>query len=498
VASADGGGLSGPGRKLQSKRPLPRQFVTPLPIPPVAKPVRTENGVDHYELVEREGSARILPDARTTVWGFDGRFPGPTFDVPARTPIVVTVRNELPVPTSTHLHGGVTEPDSDGYATDLVVPRGFNTRDLHGGGHGGSMAAPSDFTLHELEKDYRYDLRQSGATLWYHDHRMDFSGPQVWRGLAGMFLVRDPDEEALGLPSGDKEIPLLICDRAFEEDGSFQYPSLDRRLRNIPGVEEAYMDGVLGDVMLVNGAPWPRLEVSNTRYRLRILNACNARPLDLALEPGTPFTQIGSDIGLLGSPQELESVPVSPAERFDVIVDFSKYPVGSEVTMVNRLGEEGTAQVMRFVVAREEQDTSTVPDRLTDYEKLNPDDAVTTRVFDFRIGARGQDTDWTINGKGFNASEYLAEPELDTVELWRFTSDFTHPVHVHLGHFQVLSRDGGDPEPKDAGWKDTVEVRAYDVVEVLVKFTGFKGRYMLHCHNLEHEDMAMMVNFRTV
>ena len=128
VASADGGGLSGPGRKLVSKRPLPRQFATPLPIPPVARPVRTENGVDHYELVEREGRARILPDARTTVWGFDGRFPGPTFDVPARKPIVVTVRNELPVPTSTHLHGGVTEPDSDGYATDLVVPRGFDTR----------------------------------------------------------------------------------------------------------------------------------------------------------------------------------------------------------------------------------------------------------------------------------------------------------------------------------------------------------------------------------
>ncbi|MFE1314378.1 multicopper oxidase family protein [Streptomyces sp. NPDC058755] len=305
-------------------------------------------------------------------------------------------------------------------------------------------------------------------------------------------------EDALPLPGGERDIPLMICDRSFEKDGSFRYPGHSPTCTGTPGVEDAYMDGVLGDVQLVNGAPWPEAEVSANRHRLRLLNASNARRYHLVLrreDGGTlPFVQIGGDGGLLAAPQSLNGIPMAPGERFDVVVDFTDCPVGSHVTLGNTLADGRMCQVMRFRVARKEKDTSHVPARLSRYAALHPASAVATRHFDFR---RSDDA-WTINGRPFSTSEILARPRLDTVERWRFTSDFHHPVHLHLAHFQVLSRGGRAPEPTDAGWKDTVDVRPYEVVDVLVRFRGHRGRYMLHCHNLEHEDMAMMANFQVI
>ncbi len=217
----------------------------------------------------------------------------------------------------------------------------------------------------EGTKDYVYPLEQPATTLWYHDHRMDFTGPQVYKGLAGFHLVRDDEEDNLGLPHGDRDIPLMITDRAFAEDGSFHYPSVDPSLRGEPGVVPEFMSGVLGDCVLVNGAPWPVLEVTNTRYRFRLLNASNARRYRLALDP---------------PPRE------------------------------------------------------------------GP------------------------------------------------------PIHIHLGRFQVLTAGGGsaDPGPFNVGWKDTVNLGSGGQAEVLVEFDGYRGKYVFHCHNLEHEDMMMMANLEVV
>jgi FtsP/CotA-like multicopper oxidase with cupredoxin domain len=188
---------------------------------------------------------------------------------------------------------------------------------------------------------------------------------------------------------------------------------------------------------------------------------------------------------------EHAAVVSAPGERHDVLVDFSAVPVGAEVTLVNTFGTGPTRDVLRFVVTRRATDDTRVPTRLADVPPPRPADAVATRQFDFRInGGR-----WTINGHAYDPAGSLAAPRLGTVELWRFTSDFHHPVHVHLAHFRVVSRSGRNPDPTDAGWKDTVDVRPYETVEVLVTFAGYRGRYMLHCHNLEHEDMAMMANF---
>ena len=459
--------------------PPVQPFAVPLPIPPVLEPARKGTTTDYYEITQKEAKARILPELKTEVWGYDGIFPGPTIEARSGRRVVVRQKNELPVPVSTHLHGAVTPPESDGYPTDLVPP----------GGH----------------KDYVYPNEQRASTHWYHDHRMDFTGPQVWRGLAGFYLVRDEAEDALTLPTGEKDVPIMIADRLFAEDGSFYYPSLDSSLTGEPGVLGAYGDGVLGDRVLVNGAVQPFFEVSNTRYRFRILNASNARQYELALDSGRPLVQVGSDGGLLSAPQTLRRIRLAPAERFDVIIDFSEYPMGSKVVLKNLLGRGSTADVMRFDVIRKEKDESRIPPRLAYVEEPEPAKAAASRSFQFERGVPGGP--WLINGEPFDPERMDARPHLDSTEVWTLDMGFgglknptgvAHPVHLHLVQFRVLDRNGKKPFPEDAGWKDTVNLLPHEKIRILARFSGHRGRYVFHCHNLEHEDMRMMANFEVV
>jgi spore coat protein A len=488
------------GTLLPSKAKLPQPFRVPLRVPTVLEPVRSDADADYYEMTQEIGGTEILPGMQTEVWGYDGIFPGPTLEARSGRKIVVRQRNELPVPVSTHLHGGRTPPESDGYPTDLIVPRGMKHH--HPEGMHGSMKTGGSRHF----KTYEYPNGQRAATLWYHDHRMDFTGPQVWRGLAGFYIIRDDEEDVLPLPGGEKDVPLMICDRSFDEDGSFLYPSLDPSLLGEPGVEDAYMNGVLGDTILVNGAPWPLMEVSNTKHRFRILNASNARRYELALDPepgdGAPFVQVGSDGGLLGAPVGHRRILIGQAERFDVIIDFSKYRVGTEVTLKNRLGEGSTADVMRFRVNSAEREESAIPERLSEmgeFEALAEPDATRTREFRFtRVGHEGR-VMWGINGEPFDPERMDARPELGSTEIWKLeVAPAAHPIHLHLVHFKVLSRNGERPLPKDAGWKDTVDLASGEEARVLVRFDGYRGRYVFHCHNLEHEDMMMMANFEVV
>ncbi len=256
------------------------------------------------------------------------------------------------------------------------------------------------------------------------------------------------------------------------------------------------MGGVLGDVILVNGAPWPRFEVANVKYRFRILNASNARKFDLALFPGSgaagAFLQIGSDGGLLAAPPGHQTLRIAPGERFDVIVDFSRYPVGSQVELVNNATMGSARRVMRFDVNRNEREESSVPARLSDVPPPQPENAVATRVMDFSYDRAS--LSWRINGQPFDPARIDARPKLETTEVWRLRTDFSHPLHLHLVHFQVLGH-GGRPMAYDAGWKDTIDLGAGETANILIRFSGYRGRYVFHCHNLEHEDMSMMGNF---
>ena len=295
-------------------------------------------------------------------------------------------------------------------------------------------------------------------------------------------------------------------------------------------MQTRYMAGVLGDVVLVNGVPWPRHEVDGTQYRLRLLNASNARRYQFALDPppptGSPFVQIASDGGLLAAPVPRDSVTLSSAERAEVIVDFGAYPVGTAVTLVNRLGTGPTIPVMQFAIVRAAPTTTSIPPVLSVIEPLDRSQAQVTRTFAFQLrrgsmvgmsaeesaahdhGAQGGGDPntgdqgggagalmWMVNGRPFDPDVDLASSRLGDIEVWRLMTDLHHPVHLHLNPFQVLRRGGRTPGAGDLGWKDTIDLVPGETAEIILRVGGYPGRYVFHCHNLEHEDMAMMANF---
>ncbi|MEV6833754.1 multicopper oxidase domain-containing protein [Streptomyces sp. NPDC051133] len=496
------------GAELRSAVPLPPAFQVPLPVPSVLRPVDTSGGTDRYEITQRAAELEVLPGMRTPMWTYDGTFPGPTIESRRGRPVTVVHRNELPVPTAVHLHGGRTRPESDGYPTDLVLPAGWpqDDHDMHAmpGMPGMPATAPMrdpEAVTTRLTRQYTYPVEQRPTMLWYHDHRMDFTAPAIWRGLAGLHFVRDDAEEALGLPSGHRELPLMIADRAFDGDGNLAYPSLDPTLRQRPGVREPYTAGVLGDVILVNGAPWPVHEADTARYRLRILNASNARHYDLeaVADDGRrlDLVQVGADQGLLGAPVTHHRLPVAPAERYDVVVDFSDQPVGRTVRLLNRLGSGRTREIMAFRITRRAVDDSRVPKILaTDLPHWRRSQVTRVREFAFRAGRMHGGRGWLIGGLPFDPARADVTTRLGDTEVWRLIADVHHPVHLHVTGYRILSRDGRPPLPHDAGLKDTISLRPGESAEIITRFDAYRGRYLFHCHNAEHEDMGMMANLR--
>jgi FtsP/CotA-like multicopper oxidase with cupredoxin domain len=445
---------------LPSIREVPR-FRVPLPVPPVLNPVRSDATGDYYEIVQREATVEILPGIQTRIWGYNGAFPGPTIRARRGRAVFVTHTNRLSVPTVVHLHGGVTRPEFDGFPTDTIAPG----------------------------KTRRYEYANTGraATLWYHDHCRTGTGRSLYMGLAGLYLLEDDTEVNAQLPRDQFDIPLILQDRAFADDGEFKY-------------EHQGHHGATGTIMLVNGAPWPVLEVEARKYRFRILNASNATPVRLALSPARPVIQIAVDQGLLRRPVSLRALDVTMAERVEIVIDFSSYAVGSRVMFRNLRGEGPLNSLMRFDVVGAGRDDSVVPPFLSEFETLSATDAIQTRTFVFS----GRPTwglppavQWVINGEPFDPMRVDASPRLGNVEVWRFVNrgslgrTMLHPVHTHLAPFQVFRRNGRAPLLQEGGWKDTVAIDDGEEVEVLIRWNGYRGRYLLHCHNLEHEDHTM-------
>lgn len=475
------------GPVLRSQRPRPTPYVRPLPVPTPLRPVATTATEDVYDLTARPGTVRILDDVDTPVWGYDGSFPGPLFESHRGRSVRVRLRNELPVPTVRHLHGGHTPQESDGYPLDYVLPAGAaatgGEHHLHPGGR-----------VHHGAFDYVYPLDQRAGLLWYHDHRMDFSGPQVWQGLVGLHVHRDDEEAALGLPDGDHEIPLLLCDRSFGPDGQLSYPSLDPDLASTPGVLPEFANGVLGDTVLVNGVHAPFHEVRQGTYRLRIAIASNARHYRIGLDrppvAGEPFTMIGTDGGLMSHPMPVRSFVLAPAERVDVVLDLTGYPVGAKVRLQNLSGGSGTTALVEFrVTGPDDRPAWRPPARLSRIERLDPAAAVRTRSFFFsKVPTAGGPT-FRISHHMFDPDRVAAAPRQGDIEIWELTTDQQHPVHVHNCHFQLLGDDG------PLAWKDVVSLGVNDRRRIITRFDSYRGRFLLHCHNLEHEDMGMMANY---
>jgi len=546
------------------------RFVDALPIVPTISTFKKLNGVPFFEVDMRPLFKQLHRDLpKTALWGYNGMYPPPTFDVRRGTPIAVKWTNSLPgthflpiddtihgaepgvpaVRTVVHLHGSKTMPDSDGY------PEAWFTN---------GFAQTGPFFVRQV---YEYPNDQQATTLWYHDHALGITRLNVYAGLGGGFyLIRDDHEDSLGLPSGPYEVTLSIQDRFFNPDGSLLYPvAVQDPVDQEQGVPPIWIPEFFGDTVLVNGKVWPFLEVEPRKYRFRILDASNARFYHMTLQEtddrgnrkgrlGPVFQQIGSDGGLLPAPVIRKDLLIAPAERLDVVIDFSgeggknfvldndalaPFPDGDDIVPTD---------VMMFKVNKpiRRHDSGRLPGRLNFVPMLKPSDAVNVRYlvlseddadpsgapiqanitnipdgvtpaqFTPPQGVRGVRAHWD--------DPVTEDPKAGTIEEWRLvnTTGDGHPIHVHLAQFQIIGRHSfntddflanpdvnnipfTDPEepplPGENGWKDTVYAPPGQVTRIIAQYDlppaaqpkpGDTFRYVLHCHILEHEENEMM------
>jgi spore coat protein A len=467
-------------RNRMPQSALPQPFTVPFATPEVLQPVARTASTDYYIVTQKQVSAQVLPGLHTDVWGYNGLVPGPTImnmqgrqavvrqicDLPAAHP---SLRYE--VWTSTHLHGSASLPQYDGYASDITRPGQY--------------------------KDYVYPNVQDARTLWYHDHGVHITATNAQMGLAAQYILHDPTELALPIPHGAYDVPLILKDAMFEQNGQLVLDDNDQ-------------SGIFGDVILVNGRPWPLMQVEPRKYRFRMLNASVSRSYDLALSTGDLMTIVATDGGLMPHPQDVEHFRFGMAERYEVVIDFARYKPGTRVVLQNRqpknnIEYDTTDVVMAFEVGAHVSDSSNneVPQDLNPSMHvmgLRESDAMRTRRFDFGR----TDGAWTINGKTWADvvnSDYqyvAANPGFDDVEIWELqntSGGWFHPVHIHLVDFKILDRNGRPPLPHELGPKDVAYVGERETVRVIMRFEHQRGKYMMHCHNLVHEDHDMMTQF---
>lgn len=448
---------------------------------PLIRPPERDAAVDR--LIAVSGRARVAPGREATVWTVSEDAPQPTgTTLRLRTGdrVGLTFENRLDEPTILHWHGLSVPESADGHPR-LAIATGERHR-------------------------YDFPVLNRAGTYWYHAHPHHRTGIQVYRGMAGLLLVGDEDEDRLGLPSGEREIPLLIHDRRMSDAGEYVFEP----------VMHDQMEGWFGDTPFANGVPDATVEVDAALYRLRVVNASGARILRLALSSGSSMTLIGSDGGLLPAPLTVDHVDLGTGERADLLVDFSAVPVGERVVLrtapftiaggmamgrgMGRMMAGGVRQgeaidLVEFVVRRAVRERPWVVAPFPTIERLDPARAGRIREFRFESAMMRH----TINGLAFAQDRNDITVPFGSTEVWRFINEspLPHPVHLHEVQFQVLARRGGRDRilPWETGWKDTVLVHPNEVVDVITTFDRHRGRYLMHCHNLMHEDMGMMLNY---
>ena len=468
-----------------------------------------------YRIIIEETVHPFFPGISTPIFAFrdayasnqEGRTPGPTFVTRFREPVVVRYENHLtrnrgPINTtghdiesSVHLHGSHVPSHADG--------------------------APDFYTLAGEAKDYYYpniaprvtqadrraktcegsfDPTWIPSTIWYHDHAMDITGFNVSRGLAGFYLMFDEREEqliadrVLPNPAEGFDIGLALTDQKFNADGTLAFDFFDH-------------NGRLGDVFTVNGTVQPFFEVQRRKYRFRILNASNARMYQLRLSSGQPFLVFGADSWLFPQAGVVKTFELAPGQRHDVIIDFRNAPneMFLDNIMLQSDGRKGDkvdpnrpTPLLKFVVRGPAvADDVTITDGTIirdQWERVSPNEVVATRSFrtDRSIGA------WTINGRFFNPRRADAVPELGTTEHWSIENNsggWWHPFHTHLEGFQIQTLNGNPPPFERSFNSDLVNLHGGETAKVLLKFRTFTGPFVAHCHNIEHEDMRMMIAY---
>ena len=446
-------------------------FLDALPIPALATPISgSPGGTAEYTMSVREITQQLhsqLPPTR--VWGYGSgltgaSYPGPTILASSGNPVTVNWVNDLRdaqgnlrtthyLPVDMCLKG----PDTEGPTARVVTH-------LHGGHVPASSDGYPEWTLLPGEQTtYVYPNTQGAGTLWYHDHAMGITRLNVIMGLAGFYLLKDDVENALGLPSGQFEIGLAIQDRAFNPDGSIQYPA-------------AWMEHFFGDKILVNGKVWPYLNVKKGKYRFRMLNGSTSRVYTLTLSNGAPFWVLGTDLGLLAKPLRRTTLTLTPGERMDVVIDFQPYGNGTEIILQNSApapypGSPGVGvipNVMKFVVVPGGgAHTAPLPATLRTVTPIPESEAAQTRTLElYKVADECTGQRWSINGLRWD--DITEHPALGTTEIWRWVnrSGFVHPMHMHLVQFQVLDRQPfeivngqvqvtGPPVPPDSSFSNS-------------------------------------------
>jgi FtsP/CotA-like multicopper oxidase with cupredoxin domain len=424
-------------------------------------------------LVATPATIPVWPGHPTTVLTYGGTYPSPTIRAQRGEIVDVLLDNQLGEDTNVHWHGLTVPAHVDGHPMDVVGPG--------------------------ASKQHTFQIVDRAGTYWYHPHPDMRTASQIYRGMAGFFIVEDPQEAALALPTGAYDVPLLIQDRRLTADFSLEYA---------PTMKDM-MTGYLGDVALVNGVPEPELTVASAAYRFRLLNGSNARVFRVAFEDLRTFQVIGGDGGLLERPAPATSVFLAPGERVEIYVDFAGQPAGRNARLVSLpfsaggggigrgMGQGDPLSLLRLVV----RGTGPRPSLPATLIPLAPRPRpVVERRFVMEMMHPPVFGNFTINGLPFDPDRVDARADRGVWEVWEVVNSSAepHPFHIHAAQFRVVSRTSGPLSPHERALKDTVLVWPAEVVKLHVRFDHYAGRYVFHCHNLEHEDMGMMATLEIV
>ena len=460
----NGGGMNMGG---QSVSVTEGKFSRMLPVPKTVK--------DNAILTAQATSATINGNA-VSVLGYQANgILGPIIRINSGIKASINFQNNLSEKSNIHWHGLKIPANMDGHPEDVVNPG-------------------SNF-------NYQFSVNQRAGLCWYHPHPDGATARQAFQGLAGLFIINDAEEAALKLPSGMYEIPLVIQDKRFSSSGITYSPSTGE-----------VMTGYMGETITVNGEVSPFAEVTTRFYRLRILNGSNARIYNLALSNNADLIIIGNDGGLLKSPSIVKNILLAPGERLDVLVNFAGLNAGTEVFLESKeINNAGNAQgkqgfkILKFKITQTVNDSFTVPVSLSSFATVSPSSSSKTRNFIINAMQMGGSMNMTgmhrINGKTYDKNRIDETVAANTTEIWVFDNsqgDEPHPMHLHGVHFQVWERSGGRGQliPSESGWKDTVLVMPGETVKIIIPFSTLTGVFVFHCHNLEHEDDGMMLQYQ--
>jgi spore coat protein A len=477
-------------------------FVDPLPLPATTRPV-LRDGNRSLTISMQETHTKVHRDVPPTrIWSYGPNALAPVIEARSGEPLRITWVNNLPakhfLPIDHSLHGCGTD-----------IPEVRTVTHLHGAKvPSADDGYPEDWFATGKSRTCTYPLQQDATALWYHDHAMGLNRINTYAGLFGILLLRDHVEDSHHLPSGKYEIPLIFYDRDFTTDGQLFYATSGDPTH--PWIPEFPADGIL-----INGKIRPYFEVEPRLYRFRTLNTANSRFFILSLSNDQPFTQIGADQGLLDAPADAKRLVLAPAERADILIDFSQ-SAGQTLHL-----RTGALDILEFRVAKQSASPASVsiPKNLRPIQRIPESAATVTRTITLNeyVDKIGNPMIMLLNNKHWH--EPVTEtPKLNSTEIWEFINqtEDTHPMHIHLVRFQILDRRTFDmfeymankkirfispaipPDPNELGWKDTVQCPPGAITRIIARFEGYPGKYLYHCHILEHEANDMMRPFEVM